>query len=406
MVGWRRAAGRLALASTLAAFFGLTIAAAHHAVPAAGRAFGGVGAPQAVAVKAKPAKKDALARLAEPWPDEQELAARREEAERLSLFESDAPLPITIRADFPKINRDRTPDSPKRYAGVLEVQAEGGRIASIPVELSTRGNARLNVRTCSVVPLRVEFAKKDVEALNGTPFQGQRELKLVTHCGNSSIGEQNLLVEYLTYRIFRLFTPRSYRARLVQVSYWEIGKDRAPEPRYAMFLERDADVARRMEGRLYPIPKRLFHVLEKESLTLTALLQYMIGNTDYSIYALHNVRLVQDRRGAVYPVSYDFDYSGLVNASYAVADKKFEIASVRERLYRGPCRTTEELEPFLATFRSKKAEVLALVDAIPDLKEGRRKDAREYLEDFFEVLENPRRAKREFVDKCKTGAGM
>jgi hypothetical protein len=407
MVGWHKSAARLALGGTLAVFLGFTALAARGTV-GTGAAGDRIGAPQAAPVPAKPpkAKKEALARLAEPWPAEEELAARREEAEKLSLFESDAPLSITLKADFSEINKDRTPDSTKTFPGVLEVPAEGGRLASIPIELSTRGNARLNRRTCSMVPLRVEFAKKDLEPMNGTPFWGQRELKLVTHCETLPESEQNVLTEYLVYRIFRIFTPRSYRARLVKAVYHDTDKDRPGGPRYGFFIERDADVARRMEGRLYPLEKRLFRVLDQESLTLMALLQYMVGNTDYSIYALHNVRLVQDRKGVVFPVTYDFDYSGLVNAHYAVADKRFNIESVRDRLYRGPCRTMEELEPFLATFRAKKADVLAAIETIPDLKQGRRNDAKKYLDEFFSMAENPRRAKRELVDGCKSGAGM
>ena len=121
-------------------------------------------------------------------------------------------------------------------------------VQPIPVQVSARGHARRDPRVCSVVPIRLEFAKKD---LAGTVFEGQKELKLVTHCDNSSDGEQSVLTEYLTYRIFNLFTPRSFRARLVRVTYVDPKRDKAPVPRYGMILENDEDVARRMEGRLY-----------------------------------------------------------------------------------------------------------------------------------------------------------
>ena len=38
------------------------------------------------------------------------------------------------------------------------------------------------------------------------------------------------------------------------------------------------------------------------------------------------------------------------------------IATVRDRFYRGPCLTVDELEPYLAPIRAKKADALALID--------------------------------------------
>ena len=310
-------------------------------------------------------KKDPIAKLSEPWREPEELAKRRVEAEALPLFNADDPLPFTLRADFSAINGDRTPDSDKRFPGVLEVKGAGGEAHAIPVTLSSRGHSRLNIRTCEAVPLRVDFAKKDVK---DTVFEGQDELKLVTHCHNDGEYEQYVLGEHLSYRLYRVFTPRSFRTRLARVTYVDTKRNKTTGPRYGMFLERDEDVARRLEGRLYPLQKRLFRQLDTDALTVMAVLQYMLGNTDYSISALHNVKLVQDRAGAVYPIAYDFDYSGLVNTRYAVADKRLQLSTVRDRLYRGPCRTLEELDPLLASFRAKKAEAMAMVDQVPDLK--------------------------------------
>jgi hypothetical protein len=407
-----RRVGRLAGGTVLAAFMGLAVAAfpgtvlpgSSPEVLAAPAGLAGDGQAQAGPAKkdppVKPAK-DPVAKLAMPWPSAEELAARREEAENLPLFKTASPLPVTITADFTAINKDRKPDSDKRFPGVVQLQADGGQTASLPVTLSTRGHARLNARTCEVVPLRLDFAKQDV---TGTVFEGQGELKLVTHCRNDRDHDQVILTEYLAYQVFRLFTPRSFRARLVQATYVDSAKKKTSGPRYAMLLEEDGDVARRMEGRIFPLTKRHFRQLDQDSLTLMTLLEFLIGNTDYSIYALHNVRLVQEPRGTIYTVAYDFDYSGLVNAEYAVADRRLFLTSVRDRLYRGPCRTAEELEPFLATFRARKSEVLGLVDTIPDFKPVARDQARDYLNDFFSLIE-PKRVKRNLIDPC-VKAGM
>ena len=108
----------------------------------------------------------------------------------------------------------------------------------------------------------------------------------------------------------------------------------------------------------------------------------------------------------IYPIGYDFDYSGLVNAPYAVVDPRLDIKSVRDRLYRGPCLTVSELDPLRARIAAKKDEALALIDAIPGLKATRRANAREYLSDFFSLTASPSRAKRALIDSCTPAAGM
>ena len=131
----------------------------------------------------KPAKKGPMEKLNEPWPDAAKLEERRAESERLALFASAEPLVMTISADFDAINKIREPDSPTRLPGVLELAGEGGEKVSFQVQLGTRGHLRLNPRTCSMVPLRVEFTKKDVK---GSVFDSQGALKLVTHCRNDN----------------------------------------------------------------------------------------------------------------------------------------------------------------------------------------------------------------------------
>jgi hypothetical protein len=312
-------------------------------------------------------------------------------------------LAFTLTSDFGSIDRDRDPNSTKRFPGEIQIQQDGGGERSIPLQVGARGHARRDPRVCAVVPLRLDFAKKDVA---GTVFEGQRDLKLVTHCENNADYEQHVLSEYLAYRIFNAFTPRSFRARLVKVTYIDPKKTKRPPARYGILLENDEDLARRLEGRLYAIKNRLYRFLDQDSLTLMTLLQYMVGNTDYSIMALHNVKIVQDRAGILYPVTYDFDYSGLANTGYGLVDKRLAIQSVRDRLYRGPCKTMEELAPFVARFLAKKDEVAALIDAVPDMKPDRREDAHSYLGAFFATLANPGKTKRELIDSCNKSAGM
>jgi hypothetical protein len=342
-------------------------------------------------------------RLAEPWPDVQQLAKRQAAAENLPLFRTHEPLELTLAADFDAVNKDRTVDSTQRFPGVLTVAAEGGQPVAVPVQIGTRGNLRLSRRVCSFVPLRIEFSKKQAK---GTPFEGQGSLKLVTHCENSNDYEQRVLGEALAYRIANLVTPASYRIRLARATYVDSSSDKTLTTRWAIFIEDADDVARRLQGRIAPLRERLFHHIDQPSLLRLAVFQFGIGNTDYSIHALHNVRLVQDSQGVLRPIAYDFDVSGLVDPPYGAPSPKMRLRSLRDRLYRGPCLPVEDLEPVLAEFRGKQTQILALYDAEPAMDRKQREAAQEYLRDFFDIIGSPRRTKTYFVDRCRPVAGM
>jgi hypothetical protein len=349
------------------------------------------------------APKSPLVKLAEPWPDADKLRERRIEAESRRLFESADVLEMTLATDFNALNKERNPESTKEFPGVLTIAGEQGEAAATPVMLRTRGHLRLNPRTCAFVPIRVDFPKKGVK---GTVFDGQNALKLVTHCQNAEAYEQHVLREYLAYRIFNLITPLSFRARLVRATYVDQATGKAISTRLAMFIEDEDDVARRAEGRLAELPRALFSNLDEDSLNLVMLFEYMIGNTDFSIYELHNIRLIMTPTRTLYPVPYDFDLTGLVHPPYAIPDPRLGISNVRDRLYRGPCRTSEELEKPLALFREKQDQVMALVDSVPGMTPASREDSRKYLRDFYSSIDRPASVKRLFVDRCKPTSTM
>jgi hypothetical protein len=347
-------------------------------------------------------KKSPYVKLAEPWPPAERLRQLQTEVERRRLFAGEDPLQLTVTADFKTVTKDRDDNSTKRYPATIAVAGEGSTGAPLSVKLGTRGHTRLRRATCTFVPLRVEFPPDAA----GTVFEGQKTLKLVTHCRDVDDYEQYVLREYLVYKVFNLLTPRSFRARLAKISYVDTSTGKPLTTRYGFFLEDDDDVARRTGGRTVSLPNALFKDLDQESLTLTMLFEYMIANTDVSIVRLHNIRLIQDPTRALYPVPYDFDYSGLVDTRYAIPAPKLELKTVRDRLYRGPCLSEAELEPILEKFRARKADIMKLYAAQPDLDKGYRRAGAEFLDEFYTIIERKDRARRALVDGCTKMPGM
>jgi hypothetical protein len=346
---------------------------------------------------AKPAKKNPLLKLIEPWPEPAVLQARREEAEKRPLFAHAEPLAFTLTANFSLINKDRDPISTQRFPGALSVTDARGREVTVHVKLGSRGHFRKMARNCGFVPLRVELPKDEIA---GTVFEGQTNLKLGTHCENDGAYDQSVLREYLTYRLHNLITPLSFRARLARATYVDAKSNKPITTRYAIFIEHENDVARRLGGRVVELPRLSFKDVDAAALNAAMLFEYMIGNTDFSLWALHNVRIVQDPTKTLFTVPYDFDLSGFVHAPYARVDPRLGIRAVTDRLYRGPCRTPDQLEPILAEFRSKRPEILALLDGMKELESAHRADAKDYIESFFRAAQ-PASIKRTFVDSCK-----
>lgn len=338
----------------------------------------------------------------EPWPDAEVLAERRRAAENRPLFATSEPLVFTLLADFRAVQRDRSPESTETYPATLVVARADGTEASIPLRIRTRGHSRRKPDFCTFAPLRLEFESNPV----GTVFEGQRNLKLGTHCRDLGDYEQYVLREYSVYKIFNVLTPRSFRARLGYARYADAKSKKTVAARTALFLEDDDDVARRLEGRATDQLRVSFRRSHDETVTLMTLFEYMIGNTDMSIMGLHNVRLVRTPPDVLHPIPYDFDYSGLVNTRYGVPDPRLRLTSVRNRLYRGPCRTAEEFEPLFVQFRDARPQVMAVYDSVPGIKPGYVRQAREYLDEFYRTIERPASVKRAFIDGCNARAGM
>ena len=211
-----------------------------------------------------------------PWPDAATLEERRKSAEPRPLFASAEPLAITIAADFRAIQRDRDPKSEKTFSSSITIPGENGLSTTLQIQVRTRGHSRRLRQTCDFAPLRLEFVK---EQARGTVFEGHGLLKLGTHCQLNDRFEQYVLREYTVYRLYNLLTPYSFRARLTRATFVDTTLKRIIDTRYAMFIEDDDDVARRMSGRISDRTGLQFRHVNSDTIVLMTLFEYLIGNT-------------------------------------------------------------------------------------------------------------------------------
>lgn len=311
-------------------------------------------------------------------------AAARDSAPPSRLFDANEVLNLRLAADFGAIGKDRG-TTKRQFPGVLTYVSPAGDSVSLDVQIQTRGHFRL--RTCQYPPLKITFAR---ELTANTPFAKQKSLKLVVQCRGGQGFANYLLEEYLIYRSFNLLTDLSFRVRLARVTYADTKKNDPPETRFGFFVEDDDRVARRNRGQVLAQQGMAQEETDNAQMGLVGTFQYMIGNTDWSVGGLHNIVLVKDSSNVVFPVPYDFDWSGVIGAPYAVPDSRLGIRSVRERLWRTACRTEAELAPIIAKFTRQKDAIYALYRAQEGLEAKRVNWALEYYDDFYRTLTDPR----------------
>jgi hypothetical protein len=315
------------------------------------------------------------------------------------LFQTDEPLALVL--EFPLKDLLRQKKEKATVPGVVRYTDLDGSEVTLDVGVSTRGNSRLE--QCRYPPLSINFKKKQVAS---TIFAGQDELKHVTLCRDTSTYRRYLNQEYIIYRIFNLLTEYSFRARMLEVTYREPSGRQPKEALPAFFIESVEGAAKRVG--ITRVKSRLVNVSQLDSghLSILTLFQFMIGNTDWSVrkgpgteHCCHNGKVVgpPDSVSDWVVLPYDFDQSGMINTSYAVPSEQLPIKTVRQRLYRGFCSTNAQLESTIAIFNDNRAAIEQLFDD----GSSQNKAALKYVQDFYEVVNDPKKRQKQIVDKCQ-----
>jgi hypothetical protein len=311
-----------------------------------------------------------------------------------AIFRETQTLQFTLAAPFKQLKKERSGVTPYRAAEITYAGDSGD--VHVPVRVRTRGIWRR--KNCDIPPLRLNFKK---DSTKKTAFRHLDGARLVIHCRNGDDYEQYVLQEFNLYRVQRLLTPLSLEARLVRVTYVDPEKKDTLAQRYGFILEDEATFGTRVGGKVVDIKGATGEDLDGAESALFGVFQYFIGNTDFSIGALHNVALLQ-KEASYYPVAYDFDWSGAVNTRYAGPAPQLPIRRVTERIMRGYCTEPANYEKAFALFKEKKDAIYALYrDSLGALMKPQVVEKTlKYFDEFYEVINNPRLSSRFIIQAC------
>jgi hypothetical protein len=315
----------------------------------------------------------------------------------IRFFTDDVPLNVELTTDIKNLQSQK--GTPVFIPASIKITFPDNTAISQDIKISPRGVNRRE--TCKIPPMKLDF-RGDA----GGRLSSLGKLKLVHGCGTSSSDEELLLKEYVCYKIYNMLEPKSFRVRLLHVNYTDTKGRIRPYTQYSYFIEDDANMARRNGCRKKDNPGTyLQETTDRNMMTMVVLFQYMIGNTDWAVPNLHNIALVfrKDNTAALpYAVPFDFDYSGLVDAPYAVPSEVIGTEKVTERVYRGFPRTMEELQLSLDIYRAKKDAIMNYVRNFSLISERTRRTMTDYLEDFYKIIESKKQVQATFIDNART----
>ena len=321
-------------------------------------------------------------------------------------FQSTEPIRMVLEFDLRELRRNKA--SEEYQDAILRWIRTDGETEEFNLKIKARGEFRK--QHCTLLPpITLNFKKSE---LDQDYMNNVNKLKLVTHCQNSSTYQQYLFKEYLTYRMFNLLTDNSFRVRLYIIEYRDTRKKRKPkEPieNYGFIIESNSLLSSRLNGIIIERTGINSWNTDTYQTMLMSIFQYMIGNTDWNFEFLHNIRLISpipvnpelvEIKNPI-AIPFDFDYSGMVDASYATPDKLLEIESVRTRVYRGICLIPEEeYQEYFQKFLDVKEELYALVLNFEFLDNRNRDEMIDYLDSFYEIIGDPRLARRNIISQC------
>ncbi len=310
------------------------------------------------------------------------LSAQAEQPSLFDMFGHTTVLEIELQLNMDTLHANVSNN--REQPALFRFKNSDGSWVELLSEVRARG--RFRRRTCDFPPLRIDFSKKDLRERGLEDFD---DLKLVTHCMEGESGKEAVLREYLSYELYSQLTVYAYRAQLVQVTYVDAWTG-SRLTNYGILLEDTDELAARMGSKECEECYGMSAVdFDAQNLHIHSLFQYMIGNMDWSVPMVRNIKVMKPADGGKYWLApYDFDFSGIVDAPYAIPNPDIGQRTVGDRVYQGPVLTAAEMEEVASHFKQQKIALLETVKQFDELSKRSRREIWQYLRDFYDDLES------------------
>ncbi len=319
--------------------------------------------------------------------------------ETTALFSTQDPLTIKLIMSIKDVKKN-TNDS-TFIESILYYKNNTVAYDSLKIDIRARGNNRRE--NCYYAPLKLKLNKSVTKE---TIFEGNKKLKLVLPCLIESNNDDYVIKEYMAYKLYEIVTPIHYKTRLVNIEFLEEkGKRTKTNDLKGILIEDIDNVADRLNGK--EINRRIMALQQDDLASIrNSFFQYMIANTDFSTTYNHNGKLLfVDKK--IVPLPYDFDMSGLVDASYAVVSNiqniTLDITDVKERVYKGYKRDELVFHQVRKEFLDNKPKMFEAIDNLEQYFQDNNQyiRAKRFISDFFEILEDDNSFKRKILDKAR-----
>lgn len=314
---------------------------------------------------------------------------------RQQFFLDEYPIGVTVTSDLKKLMNER--NKPAYQPAHIKMVFSDTVVIEGDIRIMPRGEYRR--KYCDLASLMLNFRNPTSPLLS--PLQ---KLKLVSTCKNGKVYNELVLKEFVAYKIYNFITNMSFRVRLLYITFKDSMEKVKDVTNYAFLIEDVKDLADR--NNCIEIEDRDFltAATNREQTSIVNIFQYMIGNTDWSIPNYHNMKLLlpkNDTFAKPYAIAYDFDYAGLVDASYAVPAPELGLHSVTERAYRGFSRSYDELAAALTIFQDKKESIYYFIRHFEYLSDKSKRSMINYLDGFYDIIKNRSSVEHIFIRNAR-----
>lgn len=294
-------------------------------------------------------------------------------------------LELRLETDFEYLLNHKNEDVYQE--AVVTMHPKSNKAYEATAKVKVRGKFRR--RVCGFPPLKIKLTGSTLEDI---PLRNYKTFKLVTHCENDQATKNTVLKEYLAYKLYEQVTPYSYRTQLVKITYVDQSGTHQSIKRFGFLLEDKDELEDRLEVSFGKYGFDAKQATEEDQIAAARMLlfQFMIGNSDFNLAANRNLKLAISKDDLQQiPIPYDFDLSGLVNPFYAFPNPDYDMQHIMDRVMLGEGIEPAVIEKVKTEFQAKREILLATVQEAVPLSKSEKKRVTEYLEVFFQLIDQP-----------------